>query len=157
MKKFSNYIREKLIINKSDNYFADMPDNSGNCLCIIIPTKSHPEAKRIALYCYEYYKQDNNVFVGKSGYKNKYQLSDNGYYYNDTLNDNKYWVRVILFNDDALLFLNTLLKDITQEMDITEFVVSLEKAKTGAYECIDDYGKHYSKDDIQDMIDLIKH
>ena len=151
MKSLNTYISEKLVINKNyklDEYQCIKPNKEGICLEIVIPT-TNGNFSRIALYERLYHKKIDRIISCGS----EYVKNTKGYYY--SWHSEQYhgkWIWFLLFGDDAKLFLNTLLNDVKQKMDITEFIGSSRFAKKGAFECKNDYNDFYTKEDIKELI-----
>ena len=160
MKKFSNYISEKLIINKNfaedDRYVCSKPKGHGICLMIIVPIKN-VSIGRIAILTAAYSLwggapqtrvQINDVFIPKN------IKTDEGYYVKRFPD----WAVLLLFEDDAQTFLKNLLKDPTQEIEKSD-LPNIEKFLDVRLEWnlqVKKENKVFNKEEIQEMIDEIK-
>ena len=155
MKSLNTYILEKLIINKNfkGDFMCVQPKNEGTCLELVVPYSLTQE--RIALYIreYKYDSSKNNVFIDEDI---KYEQNDEGYYTNID-DDPLWWKWVLLFDEDAKLFLNILLEDYRQKMDISNICKSsLKERKSYKFPCMNDAKKYYSKYELKHMLESIK-
>ena len=149
MKTLTQHIEERLIINKDfkpyHEYSREKPNDSGTCLGIAIPTISNND-ERIALYEFDYHKDGDMISVGEINF----ELGDDGFYFMQDTNKPD-WVYVLLFGKDAKKFLNKLLKNERKKIDVSEFVDSIDIAKTGKFVCKDDWKSFYDEDRINDI------
>ena len=121
MKTLSNYIEEKLIINKNYENYVVKPNKTGTCLTLCISTISN-ERNMIEMSSQEYeYRQNKDVVDGNGGYT--YAKNNEGYYYFYVNN----WLLLLLFGSDAKDFLNTLLNNPEKyfhEDDFSQYIES---------------------------------
>ena len=164
MKTLQQHIEEKLIINKKFNiidYYAVKPNRHGVCLELVYPKNDEPfkidiDKKRILLYnqYYEYYDAEDYVDVRIN---DKYKINKEGYYVDFFGN----WIYVLLFGEDALRFLKTLMGNekedtlIKRKMNIKDFDSRVELS-TYDFECRNDDGDFFTKKEIKAMIKEIE-
>jgi len=124
----------------------------GNALELAIP---YNNGYRFALHIAEDYKYDAKEDIVMHLNKYEYHKNKEGYYcYFD---DDDSWRWVLLFGDEAISFLNKLLADNEQTFDVRYLCWSLiSKYKTYEFICKDDTNSFYTKEEIQDMIEMIK-
>ena len=171
MKSLSNYIEEKLIINQQvdekllinkkfkniDDYRHIEPKNKGKCLLLFFSKKTNDQSHRITLstetYEYDSNFEDVNIF----GYddfpfiKNKKE-----YYWRNSSSSG--WINLLLFDDDAKLFLNTLLNNNTLEFDKTYFEEMFDSVEIGfnwpykVMKCEPQFLEYYNEKDINNIL-----
>lgn len=151
MKNLSKHINEKLIINKNykqDIYQCIQPNNHGVCLELGIHRTG---IENTEITYQSYVKNEDSVTVRDN---EKYYLNNEGYYC-DVYNDN--WVYVLLFGEDAETFLNILLNDPHQEMNIECFAKSYIKNDNYNRQCLNvEKSAPFTKYAIEDILDIIK-
>lgn len=154
MKTLSNYIFEKLVINKNFKnitYKAVKPSEYGVCLYIVFPLKStNTESVVFRITNYKYDEETDVVTVGQ--FTEIYKQND-GFY---ILSGNTYFF-IFLFNDDAKDFLNNILNDPEQKIHISDFLNDIpQNVKSKGLQCIHDEGGFYTDRDINDMLKEIE-
>ena len=177
MKKFSNYISEKLIINQQvdekllinknfeniDKYKGVEPNEKGICLEVAIPYTEKYDTLAIRLKKYRYIKSDNTVNTGniESTYysdESFFKKNKDGVYC--FVKSYRQYCWILLFGDDAKWFLNILLNDPEQKIDFSHICKDLLKHKNVyEFECktyVDNKEIFYKKGDIYDMLYKIK-
>ena len=154
MKSLNNYISEKLIINKtykSCEYLCLPPKKSGTCLEVVIPYNNYENVITLFIQDYTYTDLENcvNVREGEHYFKGK----DN--YYCD--NFKNHWVYVLLFNEDALLFLKKLAENPKEKINIKEIAKSIiGQNTTYEYVCKTNEYESYTIEKINNMISSIQ-
>lgn len=121
-KLYHQEVDEKLVINKNleNGKYKCIKPNKTVCLEIKMPYCSKQEnCINVSLEHYAYF--DNKLYIVDDDDSYKYEVNNEGYYY--YVNDNFCWV--VLFNDDALLFLNTLLDNLEQKINLYDICGSL--------------------------------
>lgn len=115
MKTFSDYIEEKLIINKNFKevltFDCCKPDKIGKCLLLYFSTTRNDRSHRIDTNLMEYHCEPDKDEIKLSDDRDSYIKNKNGYYwvnYSDKINGLS-WIPVLLFKNDAEHFLNVLL------------------------------------------------
>lgn len=159
MKSLNTYISEKLLINKNHDfceYNCVEPNNNGVCLELSLMYNKNVFKKDdykivIRLKEYKYDKTTNTVITGYS----EYTKNDNGYY-SLIATETYAWRWVLLFGNDALLFLHKLLNDPKEKINIEEICKDILDDDIYEYYCKNDDNDFYTNDKIQYMINKIK-
>ena len=152
MKTLQHHIEEKLIINKDfDNKYKCIQPHNNVCLELALPYRV--ETDIITLY-YKYYRYDKKNDVVIDNADNKFKKNKDGYYCLD-LNRNYTWI--LLFDDDAITFLNALLKNPKQKIDVYDICKNyLSHKNTYEYYCKDEDDNFYSAKRLKDTIEKIQ-
>ena len=114
MKTLSNYISEKLIINKnfvSSYYNSIQPKSEGRCLKLSISTAKNTGTHRIEITTCEYQFDGQKIdFPLRDSYG--FEKNNEGYFWRlkkGVIND--VWADLLLFDEDAKKFLEILLNN----------------------------------------------
>lgn len=163
MKPLNQYIKEKLVINKNfkeANLFASEPlHDSGYCIYLALPKKSNNyDVISIPTELCEYgtvsYDGKPSLYYETMSRNIKIEKNNYGFYFLDAQNSG--WCWLILFEKEALSFLENLLQNIKQKIDITNCKDEKFNIKNGSYICADINKKYYDKEKIIDMINELK-
>ena len=149
-------ISEKLIINK--DYKKELynqippPSQIGDCLMVGVPKKNNGKDTRIFITTIEYEVNHNNDNVIYAYNRKIFIKGANGYYqceYN-------HWIYILLFGEDAIAFLTTLLNSENNLMNISDICDKYNR-KGNELMCLKriDYNKiaPYEEEEIKKMID----
>ena len=161
-KLYNQQINEKLVINKNYNpinFVGSEPSDSGICIKLRFNSTrfTNKESEDIRVYRETYKKEGTNLIKGRmSEYrKNKY-----GFFYENIDSDS---YSLLLFNDDAKLFLNMLLKHPRMYFMWNDFPI--EEKTSGHpwrdFMCVKNGGhpfgnNYFTKDELRKLIDDIK-
>lgn len=154
MKTLSNYISEKLVINKNYKKYFEKPNKEGVCLEIGYPCgdSSYPtQIKRINLTIGMYEKTFNDITLSyeESTLKRTFcDISSEGIYYSYS----KPWFFIILFDGDAIDVLDNAMNNSDMEFDFKKYVPSLNHKvvnidkvyKIGSFDSYDSTRKPYT-------------
>lgn len=164
MKQLIDYINEwkatSSAINnvKVNEYKCIRPKESGTCLLVVVPYNVELDYITLYTYKYTYTKTDDIVTIANF----KFKRNEEGYYYGNINSD--WWRWVTLFDEDALTFLNKLLENNKQKMNVFNICGSILKSRlnnddTYSFCCRDNENQNrpfYTKSEIKNMIDRIK-
>lgn len=159
MKTLNQHIQEKLIINKNfknDNNFKYKqikPNKKGKCLRLSVPkTKEKNQIEFINVFDYEY------DYIGDIVYCEPFEFKQNveGYYTEiEKIGSNS--ICVLLFNEDAITFLNQLLINPEAKVDIEEICASsMERTDEYKFVCKADNEDFFIKPEIEYIIKQIR-
>ena len=158
MKTLNTYITEWKASNKTSNnikittYKHIEPKETGRCLILTVPVSSDHDYIVLYVYEYTYDKSDDYVKILDETYKKNQE----GYYTRS--GEAEHWKWTLLFDQDAIKFLSTLLKNNEQKMNLFEICASsLLEYNKNCYEfiCKKDSYHFYENKNIQNMIDQI--
>ena len=133
MKKLTQYIFERLIINKNyidpNNFKCVQPDDKGRCISIMFKHSDDETSQYyVGKIAVERYTKDNEyVYIRDyGGGKLFFEKNDNGYYEDSYTTKNSVfdgiWKHILLFGNDAELLLNDLLKNSNKVLSISDFI-----------------------------------
>ena len=167
MKTLQQHISEKLVINKDfkkPNLFVSEPVHDvGLCIYLAIPSKKNDDSNnRVSIseylrtYCVETEKGIKKIYY-KNPYGDNVKIEKNDYGFYILNLDNMFWCHFILFEEAAIAFLENLLTDVEQKIDVSDYKFNNEKhVKTGIYQCINDERNFCDKNEIIDMLNELK-
>ena len=119
MKKFSNYISEKLVINKNFKSYCD-PNKFGRALIISYPCSADVnQFKRLDLAAVSYSYDSKMIKTYVVNFK---EISDEGIFYKIEPN----WAFFIFFETDAINILNIVKENPGKIFKLSEYVPSLK-------------------------------
>lgn len=160
MKTLQQHISEKLVINKDfkkANLFKSEPlHDKGYCIYLALPINSNNyDIISIPDKPCGYETIFSN---GKSSiyYNDSYEIKKNdyGFYFLDVQSEE--WCWLILFEEEAISFLENLIQNIRQKIDITDCKDDNINIKTGRYICAHIGDFFYDKETIIYMINELK-
>ena len=160
MKTLKNHIFERLKINKNYknvHFIAVEPKSTGTCLAVYIPLKANDIMSRIQIHTYDYENIGHNK-VTLFNRANDIIAKNEKSYYSSSCRRYNVWATVLLFNEDALEFLNMLLTDNTEYFDVIDFMDDkyIKYLQKESYQCAGLDKKYYDNETIKSFISEIK-
>lgn len=153
MISLQQHIAEKLIINKNFKKETSTPNDEGICLRLWITSPTIRQKQRISLYTGHYLYDNIHDSITLTSLNDKSERNEKGYFQSSP---NKFWDVIILFNEEAIDFLDMLSKDPEQIIDVSKYIVDAKTYKYIKYQCIPDAGNFYNKQDFDSMKKRIK-
>lgn len=170
MKTLQQHISEKLVINKDfkkvNVWTCDPSKSSGKCIYLALPVKENPN-NFIALSTYvdKYnsvtYQNTTKLYYHSTSDNRSFRIEKNEYdFYVLKEVSNQFWCYFVLFEKAAIEFLENLLNDVEQEININGYKDSKKNIKEGSYKCLDDksFNKqvYHKKEKITRMLNNLK-
>ena len=162
MKTLHQYINEDFKISHKINsiiYKAVKPKTKGICLQISIAHHNkHIEINTVKYFVKTSFLIDYKIIYNNdndnSGFNNfSVKRSENGYY---TKQDD-YWDKILLFDNDAMIFLQNYLNNKKQKFDARIFLPTTEKSLFIKKYCNNHSSlEYYTNEEINTMIEQIK-
>ena len=156
MISLQQHILEKLKINKYYKKAPSQPNSRGRCLQLYIGSPQNDTNQRICLYNNRYSYDSSTKTVKVDNPNDEYIENEYGYFIEPQKRwDTIYWIVVLLFNEEAIEFLESLSIDNKQLIDISKYI-NVKKYSNTLFPCMNDFDKYYDPKTIEIMIKAIK-